>query len=91
MTQALVLDDCGMAHTLVLAEDPIGKRVALPAHLERPVGEVVDLDILTRQLVGKLTPVQDDLTAVISEAELLAHMTLLAMAQDVSQPGSLQV
>jgi hypothetical protein len=86
MTQTLVLDHCRVAHPLIFAEHAIGKRVAFPAHFESPIGEVVDLDILAGQLVGQLTPFQDDLPTVIGQAELLAHMALLAVAQDVSQP-----
>ncbi len=51
MAEPLALDDCGMADSLVLAEDTIGKRVAFPANFQRPVGEIVKLDILACQLL----------------------------------------
>jgi hypothetical protein len=31
-------------------EDGIGKRVPFPSHLERPISEVVDLDVLAASL-----------------------------------------
>jgi len=33
MAKALVLDDRGVADTLILAEDAVGKRDTLPSHL----------------------------------------------------------
>jgi len=51
MAQPLVLDDGCVTDPLVLAEDAIGKRVPFPSHLERPIREVVDLDVLACQLV----------------------------------------
>src|SRR5260370_41288548 len=91
MAQTLVLDDGCVTDPLVLAEDAIGKRVPFPSHLERPISEVVDLDVLACQLVCQLTPLEDDLSAIVGEGKLLAEATLLAMAQDVSQTGRLHV
>jgi len=54
MAETLVLDDGGVSDTLVFAEDAIGKRVAFPANLKRPIAEVIDLDILASQLVRQL-------------------------------------
>ena len=50
MTQALVLHDGRVADTLVLAEDTVGKDVLLPANFEGSVREVVQLDIVCREL-----------------------------------------
>jgi hypothetical protein len=83
MSQALVLDNGGVAHALVFAKDAIGKRVAFPSHLERSICEVIDLDVLNRQAIDQLTSFQDDLSAVAGQAELLADVTLLSVAQDV--------
>ena len=60
-----------------------------PSHLERPICEVVDLDVLACQLACQLTPLEDDLSAVVGKGKLLAEVTLLAMAQYVSQTGRL--
>ena len=85
MAQSFVLDDGCVTDPLVLAEDAIGKRVPFPWHLEWAICEVVDLDILACQLVCYLT------SAVVGQGKLLAEVTLLAMAQDVSQAGRLHV
>src|SRR5258708_39991015 len=34
-----VLDDGSMAHVLILVEDPVGKHLSLPAHLQAPIRE----------------------------------------------------
>ncbi len=47
VSQPLVLDDRRMTHTLILAEDAVGKRVPFPSHLKRSICEVIDLDVLT--------------------------------------------
>ena len=47
VTQPLVLDDGCVADTLILAEDAVGQQLTLPSHLERPIGEVIDLNVLT--------------------------------------------
>jgi hypothetical protein len=91
MAQSFVLDGGCVTDPLVLAEDAIGKRVPFPSHLERAICEVVDLDILACQLVCYLTSLENDLSAVVSQGKLLAEVTLLAMAQDVSQAGRLHV
>jgi len=46
--------------------------VPFPSHLERPISEVVDLDVLACQLVCQLTPFEDDLSAVVGKGKLLA-------------------
>src|SRR5258705_12812107 len=91
MAQPLVLDDGCVANALVLAEDPVGKRVPLPSHLERPIREVVNLDILACQLVGQVTSLKYDLPAIVGESELLAYVALFPVAQDVGQTGRLHV
>jgi len=91
MAEAFVLDDGRMAYPLVLAEDPVGKRVPLPSHLERPIREVVNLDILACQLVGQVTSLKYDLPAIVGESELLAYVALFPVAQDVGQTGRLHV
>ncbi len=51
MSQPLVLDDCRVTDTLILAEDAIGRQLTLPSHFKRPICEVIDLDILTCQAI----------------------------------------
>jgi hypothetical protein len=86
VAQSYVLDDCGVADALVLAEDAVGKRDALPSHFKRSAAELIDVDILTGQLVCHFTSFQDDLPAIVGQAELLAHVTLFTMAQDAGKP-----
>ena len=80
MAEPLVLDDRCVADTLVLAEDTVGKQHALPTHLKGPVEEVVELDVLAGKLLGDSASFQDDLLAVVVEAELGADVALFAMA-----------
>jgi hypothetical protein len=47
VSQPLVLYDGRMVDTLILAEDPVGKQLTLPSHLERPICKVIDLNVLT--------------------------------------------
>src|SRR5580704_2427561 len=75
-------------NTLVLAEDTIGKHVPSPANLQRPVPVVEKLDVLALKALRNFGLLQDDLLAVVVEGELRANVTLLAMTQDIVQPGS---
>jgi hypothetical protein len=68
--------------SLVLREDPIGKRDTLPTHLYAAVREVVKIDVLPTETIGQLA-FQDDLLALIREAELLADVTLLAVTENL--------
>ena len=65
MTEPLVLDGGRGTYPLVFLEDAVGKRVPLPAHLERSIREVVELGILTAELSRHLVALQDDLLAVV--------------------------
>jgi hypothetical protein len=78
-----------VAHALVFAGDPVGKRVPFPSHLEWSIREVVNVDILTDQLIRQLTPLQDDLPAIVGESELLPHVPLLTVAQNISEARNL--
>ena len=80
MPQPFVFDNGGVTDALVFAEDAVGKRVAFPSHLKRPIREVVNLYVLTCQFIRQITSLEDNLPAVIGESELLAYVTLLAMA-----------
>jgi hypothetical protein len=91
VVEAFVLYDSGVAYALVFVEDAIGKQVTFPSHLERPICEVVNLDVLACQLVCQFTTLQDDLPSVVRKGKLLAEVTLLAMAEDVGQTGYLHV
>ena len=71
--------------------DAIGKRDALPAHLKVPIRVVEVIDILARKFFRCLVAFQDDLPAVLVEAELRIEVALLAMAQDIGQPRLGQV
>jgi hypothetical protein len=51
MAQTFVLDDCSMVYTPILAEDPLGKHLSFPAHLQASISEVVEIDILAAQLL----------------------------------------
>src|SRR6266702_7839109 len=72
--------------TLILVEDPVGKHLPLPAHLQAPVGEVIEVDILAAQLLGDSTAIQDELLAIVRQGQLLANVTLFAVTEDVAQP-----
>jgi N-acetylglutamate synthase-like GNAT family acetyltransferase len=65
--------------------------VPFPSHLERPIREVIDVDVLACQLVCQFTALQDNLPSVVRKGKLLAEVTLLAMAEDVGQARSLHV
>jgi hypothetical protein len=82
MSKALVLDDCSMAHALILVEDPVGKHLSLPAHLQTSVGKVIEVDILAAQILGEGTAIQDELLAIIRQGQLLTDVTLFAVAED---------
>jgi hypothetical protein len=88
MSQPLVLDDRCVTDTLVFAEDPVGKQLTFPSHFKRPICEVVDLNVLTCQAIRQSASLQDDLPAIIGQAELLAYMALFTMAQDVGRRGA---
>lgn len=85
---ALVLDDGGVTDTLVLAEYVIGKHVASPAHFQRPVPVVEQLDILTFKTLRHIGLLQDDLLAVVVEGDLGPDVALLAVAENIVQPWS---
>jgi hypothetical protein len=51
MTEALILHDCSVAHALVFAENAVGKPMTLPSNLQGPVVEIIELDILSAQLL----------------------------------------
>ena len=87
MAEALVLDDGGVTDARVLAEDTIGKNVTSPANFQRSVSIVEQLDVLTLQSLRNFGLLQDDLLAVVVERELCADVALLAVAEDVVQPG----
>jgi hypothetical protein len=73
MPEALVLDNGGVADTLVLAEDTVGKRVTFPSDLQSAVREVIKIKILTaRPLNG----------------QLLADVALFTVTEDIVQSGS---
>jgi len=63
----------------------------LPSHFKRPICEVVDLNVLTCQAIRQSASLQDDLRAIVGQAELLAYMALFTMAQDVGKARSLAV
>ena len=86
MSKALVLDDCSMAHALVLVENPVGKHLSLPAHLQTSVGKVIEVDILAAQILGEGTAIQDELLAIVRQGQLLTDVTLLAVAEDIAEP-----
>jgi len=46
MPETLVLDNSGVADTLVLAEDTVGKRVTFPSDLQSAIREVVKIKYL---------------------------------------------
>src|SRR5450755_4251857 len=50
MAEALVLDNRGMADSLVLTKGAVGKNDIFPTHLERPVCIVVKLNILASKV-----------------------------------------
>src|SRR5260370_401516 len=54
VAEAFILYDSGVAYALVFAEDAIGKQVTFPSNLQGLVDEVIDLDILPRQLLRYL-------------------------------------
>jgi hypothetical protein len=54
VAEAFVLYDSGVAYALVFVEDAIGKQVTFPSHLDWPICEVVNLDILACQLLRYL-------------------------------------
>jgi hypothetical protein len=63
MSQTLVLDDGGVADSLVFAEDAVGKYLPFPSHLQAPIGKVVQVDVLTAETFRDIVPIEDDLLA----------------------------
>lgn len=86
MTEALVLDDGSMADTLILVEDPVGKYLPVPPYLQVSIAEVVEIGILATQPFGDNTAIQDELLAIVGQGQLLGHMPLLSVAQDIAEP-----
>ncbi len=84
VAKPLVLDDGCVTDPLVLAEGPIGKQVPFPSDLVRGIPELIDFGILAGPVIRQLAALQDDLPAVVDQAQLLAQMTLFAMAQDLA-------
>src|ERR1700743_2127104 len=85
MAQPFVFDDGSVADSLIFTEDTIGKRNTVPSHLQRPVWEVVKFDIFASQALRYFVAFQDDLLAVVVEAQLRADIALFTMAQDIVQ------
>jgi hypothetical protein len=44
-----------VADSLVLIEDAVGKHLSLPAHLQPPVSEVIEIYVLATQLLRDRT------------------------------------
>src|SRR5258707_14466720 len=88
MAEAFVLDDSGVANTLFLAEDTVGKRVTSPSDLQAPIRKVVKINVFTAQAFRQLTALQDDLLPVVRHSQLFADVTLFAVTQDIVQPVS---
>jgi hypothetical protein len=65
-----------MAHALVFVENPVGKHLSLPAHLQTSVGKVIEVDILATQILGEGTAIQDELLALVRQGQLLTDVTL---------------
>ena len=91
MTESLVLNDRSVADSLILAEHAVGKHATFRSDFERAVRELVEIDVLATQTFRELAPLQDDLLPVIGHGELITHIALLTMAQDVVQSISLDV
>ncbi len=91
MTEALVLDDRCRVDALVLVEGAVGKHMALGSHLQPAIREVVQIDVLAGEAFAQLTPLQDDLFAVVGQGELIANMPLFAVAENVVEPGGLEL
>ena len=70
MAQPFVLDHSCMRDTLVFVEGPVGKQVAVPPDLHRPVWEVIELDVFACKFFGDRSSFQDDLPAVVGQCEL---------------------
>ncbi len=83
MTESLVLNDgCGV-DSLILVEGAVGKHTSLETHLQPPVSEVIQVDVLAGKPFAELAAIQDDLPAVVMEVKLCTYVALLAMTQDV--------
>ena len=63
MAQAFVLDHCSMGCALIFEEGAIGKHVAVPSGLRRPVCGLLELHVFAGKLFGGFVPFQDDLPA----------------------------
>ena len=46
VAESFVLDDRSVAHTLVFAEEAIGKRATVRSDFERAIRELVEIDVL---------------------------------------------
>jgi hypothetical protein len=44
------------------------------------------MDILAAKILGEGTAIQDELLAIVRQGQLLANVTLFAVAQDIAQP-----
>ena len=89
-TQPLVLHHGGGVHSLAFIEGAVGKQAPLRAHFQPTVREVIDVDVLAAELFADYTAFQDELLAIVSQGELIADMTLIAMAQHIIETIRLQ-
>ena len=46
MSEPLVLNDSGVVDSLVLVEEPVGKHLSLPPHLQPSIREVIQIHVL---------------------------------------------
>ena len=74
-----------MVDPLILAEYGVGKQEALRTHLQAAIWEVVHVNVFAAQLLGRGVSFQDDPLTVVRQSQLAADVTLLAMAQDISE------
>lgn len=93
MSQALVLDDCGVANPLILVEDAVGKRDTRGADFQAAIWEVVNVYILALKSFGESGSFKNDPIAVVRQGQLASNVPLLPVAQDIRsayRPGSIE-
>jgi aspartate oxidase len=83
--EPFVLHNRRVADALILVEGDIGQRYPFPTNLHPSIGKVIDLDMLSDRALSDVIALQHDPLPLIRQRQLLPHVALLAMAEDVAK------
>ena len=77
MAESFVIHDSGVDDALIFTEDTVGKRAALPSHLQTAIWKIIEIDVLTAETFRDPVPFEDDLLAVIGYGQLLTDVDVV--------------